>query len=300
MSNTRYLRKRRGRWLVQVAVPSELRDRYGKANVEQYLGTSSEAEAKRLRHAVVAEILASFERAREGGPIRSDELKAQAEIELRRAYDAMAADFLDSHGRLPDLAREVAEDAADLISASRLRTPAGRAGPARHLHPAEFGAAAADIEHQSMRDAMVEQRRTAVDRQVRLFVVGDDFELDPGLAGDPLEEGVAVRGPPAGLGRHRAHAGDPAPVHLCGADFERLQGARHGGLGKAAAGAQALAQADDARECVDDPEPAIDSRSRDQQAAVVGTQVDGGIDRAPGCLARGQTYTAVLSGPAGS
>ncbi len=118
MSNTRYLRKRRGRWLVQVAVPSELRDRYGKANVEQYLGTSSEAEAKRLRHAVVAEILASFERAREGGPIRSDELKAQAEIELRRAYDAMAADFLDSHGRLPDLAREVAEDAADLISAS--------------------------------------------------------------------------------------------------------------------------------------------------------------------------------------
>ncbi len=118
MSNTRYLRKRRGRWLVQVAVPSELRDRYGKANVEQYLGTSSEAEAKRLRHAVVAAILAAFERAREGGPIRSDELKTQAEIELRRAYDAMAADFLDSHGRLPDLAREVAEDAADLISAS--------------------------------------------------------------------------------------------------------------------------------------------------------------------------------------
>jgi len=86
--------------------------------VEQYLGTSSEAEAKRLRHAVVAEILASFERAREGGPIRSDELKAQAEIELRRAYDAMAADFLDSHGRLPDLVREVGEDAADLIGAS--------------------------------------------------------------------------------------------------------------------------------------------------------------------------------------
>ena len=118
MSNTRYLRKRRGRWLVQVAVPSELRDRYGKANVEQYLGTSSEAEAKRLRHAVVAEILASFERAREGGPIRSDELKAQAEIELRRAYDAMAADFLDSHGRLSNLAREVGEDAADLTGAS--------------------------------------------------------------------------------------------------------------------------------------------------------------------------------------
>jgi hypothetical protein len=45
-------------------------------------------------------------------------LKAQAEAELRRAYDALAADFLDAHGRLPQLAEEVAEDAADFISAS--------------------------------------------------------------------------------------------------------------------------------------------------------------------------------------
>ncbi len=66
----------------------------------------------------MADILASFERACEGSPIRSDELNAQAEIELRRAYDALAADFLDSHGRLPDLAREVGEDAANLIGAS--------------------------------------------------------------------------------------------------------------------------------------------------------------------------------------
>jgi hypothetical protein len=50
--------------------------------VEQYLGTSSEAEAKRIRHAVVAEILASFERAREGGPIRSDELKGTSKNDV--------------------------------------------------------------------------------------------------------------------------------------------------------------------------------------------------------------------------
>ena len=118
MSDTQYLRKRRGRYLVQVAVPLDLREQFGKANVETYLRTSSEAEAKRLRHAAVAEILASFDRAREGGPLTAAELQAQAEIELRRAYDALAADFLDAHGRLPDLAREVAEDAADLISAS--------------------------------------------------------------------------------------------------------------------------------------------------------------------------------------
>ncbi len=118
MSDMRYLRKRRGRWLVQVAVPKDLRDRFGKANVECYLGTSSEAEAKRLKHAAVADILASFERASDGGPIRPDELKSQAEAELRRAYDALAADFLNAHGRLPGLAREVAEDASDLIGAS--------------------------------------------------------------------------------------------------------------------------------------------------------------------------------------
>ena len=118
MSDMRYLRKRRGRWLVQVAVPKDLRDRFGKANVERYLGTSSEADAKRLRHAAVADIFASFERASDGGPIRPDELKSQAEAELRRAYDTLAADFLDTHDRLPDLAREVAEDASDLIGAS--------------------------------------------------------------------------------------------------------------------------------------------------------------------------------------
>ena len=114
----KYLRQRRGRWLVQVAVPRDLRDRVGKANVERYLRTSSQPEAKRLRHAAVAEILASFERARAGGPIRPDELKSQAEAELRRAYYTLAADFLDAHGRLPDLAREVTEDANDLIGAS--------------------------------------------------------------------------------------------------------------------------------------------------------------------------------------
>ncbi len=102
----RYLRRRRGRWLVQVAVPEELRSHFGKTNVERYLGTSSETDAKRLRHAVVGEILAAFDRAREGGPSRPEELKAQGEAELRRAYDALAANFLDSYGRLPRLAKE--------------------------------------------------------------------------------------------------------------------------------------------------------------------------------------------------
>ncbi|MEE8204390.1 MAG: DUF6538 domain-containing protein, partial [Alphaproteobacteria bacterium] len=106
----KYLRQRRGRWLVQVAVPKDLRERFGKPNVERYLGTSSLPEAKRLRHAAVAEIFATFERAREGGPLRPEEVKTEAEAELRRAYDALATDFLEAHGKLPELAGMMEED----------------------------------------------------------------------------------------------------------------------------------------------------------------------------------------------
>ncbi len=106
----KYLRQRRGRWLVQVAVPKDLHGLFGKANIEKYLGTSSLPEAKRLRHAAVAEILTTFERAREGGPLKPEEVKVQAEVELRRVYDALAADFLDAHGRLPEFAHMVEGD----------------------------------------------------------------------------------------------------------------------------------------------------------------------------------------------
>ena len=110
-----YLRQRRGRYYVQVAVPKPLQWRFGKT-IETYLGTSEKSVARQKAPAAVAGIFAKFER--DGGPIRLDELKSQAENELRRAYDTLAANFLDSHGKLPDLAREVAEDAADLIGAS--------------------------------------------------------------------------------------------------------------------------------------------------------------------------------------
>ena len=108
--DTKYLRQRRGRWLVQVAVPKDLRERFGQSNVERYLRTSSLSEAKRLRHAAVAEIFAAFERACEGGPLKPEEIKTEAEVELRRAYDALAADFLDAHGRLPEFAHMVEGD----------------------------------------------------------------------------------------------------------------------------------------------------------------------------------------------
>ena len=115
-----------------------------------------------------------------------------------------------------------------------------------------------------------------------------------------MEEILTVRGAPAGFGCDRTHASDPAPVHFYGANIERLQRARHGGLGKAAAAGQALTQADDARKSVNDPKSAIGGRSRDQKTAVIGAQIDCGINPAQVGLARIHLHTPVHAGPAGS
>ncbi len=116
--DTKYLRQRRGRWLVQVAVPRDLRATIGKAVIERYLRTSSLAEAKRRRHAVVAEILEMFDRARDRQSISYDEMDAVAEVELRKAYDHMAGDFLQVRPKLPEWARamEGADYATDTIN----------------------------------------------------------------------------------------------------------------------------------------------------------------------------------------
>ena len=66
-SDNKYLRQRRGQWLVQVAVPKDLRDHFKRRYVERHLSTSSQAEAQRRKHAVVAEIFSKFDRIRETG-----------------------------------------------------------------------------------------------------------------------------------------------------------------------------------------------------------------------------------------
>ena len=65
--DNKYLRQRRGCWLVQVVVPTDLRDHFKRRCIEQYLSTSSQAEAQRRKHAVVAEIFSKFDRVRESG-----------------------------------------------------------------------------------------------------------------------------------------------------------------------------------------------------------------------------------------
>src|SRR3546814_10218679 len=74
---------------------------------------------------------------------------------------------------------------------------------------------------QDVRDVRVDQRRAAADRQRRFFVLRDDLQLDAGLAPDVVQEGLAVRGAPAGFGCHRANMRDAAPADLAGADLQR-------------------------------------------------------------------------------
>ena len=97
-ASSNHLRKRRGRWLVQVAVPSDLRGRVvGKSgitlsNVETYLGTDSKTEAQRLAPEKVAATLAMFDNLRRGSAITSEEIAAEAAVERRRMYDYLERD----------------------------------------------------------------------------------------------------------------------------------------------------------------------------------------------------------------
>src|SRR5690606_13790167 len=93
--------------------------------------------------------------------------------------------------------------------------------------PAELGAAAADVEHQGPARRPVQQRRAAVEGELRLLAAGDDLDLDPGLALHPLDEGIAIDRLAAGLGGDAAGMGDAAPPHLVGAYPERRHGALH-------------------------------------------------------------------------
>lgn len=72
MPDTRYLKQRRGarrsgmRWYVRVTVPSDLQPVLGARIIERSLDTSDVQEAKTRRHAELAKIFESFERARRG------------------------------------------------------------------------------------------------------------------------------------------------------------------------------------------------------------------------------------------
>ena len=86
-----------------------------------------------------------------------------------------------------------------------------------------------------------------------------------------------VGGDAAGFGGDKAGAAHFCAVELGGADFQRLVRACHGGRRQLPRLPHALAQPDDPRERVDNAE-APARRTRQQQAAVVGAEVEGAVD----------------------
>ncbi len=93
VTDTKYLRQRRGRWLVQLAVPKKLQNHFGKAVLEKYLGTADLQVAQKRKHAVIADFHAAIGRARQAKPITQAEMAAAAREELRRAYTAAEREY---------------------------------------------------------------------------------------------------------------------------------------------------------------------------------------------------------------
>jgi hypothetical protein len=71
-----------------------------------------------------------------------------------------------------------------------------------------------------------------------------------------------------------------AAAQLVGTDGERGDGAVHRGFADPAGAVQPFAEAHDARKSVDDDQFAF-LRARDQQTAIIGAKVDGGIAARP-------------------
>ncbi len=92
------------------------------------------------------------------------------------------------------------------------------------------------------------------------------------------QNACAVLGGAADFGRNQPRAPDLARVHLVAADQERIDRARDRRLADAARGGKALAEANDAGEGIDHAE-AVRGRPRDQQAAIVGAEIERRIGR---------------------
>lgn len=118
------LQLRHQTWFVRVPVPRPLQKAIGKRQIVRTLKTSDKAEAMKLRHAAVADILASIKRQSGAAPSVATEALAPAEmrsaLDWRRAWaeiDAGQVDGLDD-GRPPnadprDWARFVANGAIE-------------------------------------------------------------------------------------------------------------------------------------------------------------------------------------------
>ncbi len=144
------------------------------------------------------------------------------------------------------------------------------------LKPHHLGRATADINDNRMTVAWIEERCAAGKRQRRLLAAADNVEPNAGLGLDSGDKLGAIVGATAGFRCDSANAADMAAPHFVGTGLERVDRTVHGRLGQVPAGMDAFAEAHYAGECIDDAE-AVARRTRDEQPAVIGAEIDGGV-----------------------
>jgi hypothetical protein len=174
-------------------------------------------------------------------------------------------------------------------SDDRLRRPAPR-----RLRPGEqhqLGGAAADVEQDDAAGLRVHQRGAAGGGEVGLGLTVDDLELDADPLADNAEELGTVLGGAAGFGSDQPGAGHGPVAHLVPAHAERRNRAGDRGVGQPPGRRDAFAQPDDPGERVDHAK-AVAGWPRDQQAAIVGAEVEGSVGLA---LALGQWTEPALA-----
>ena len=188
---------------------------------------------------------------------------------------------------------------SEVKASDRATTPTGRGhagepgiGGLAAVQPQDLGAATADVDQQGRLGAGLDQGQTSEQRQVRLLLVRQDLELDPGRPAHPGQELGPVERAAAGLGRDAAGLAHAVAGHDPGAHPERRDRARHRPFLEPAACREPFAEAHDPREAVDHLE-AVGMRSRDQQTAVIGPQIEGSQRRHP----RVSPYWTVSIGP---
>ncbi len=234
--------------------------------------------------AALAEGLLQFARAVEGGEHRLDLLDHGPEPGLA-AFGAFGkavgqGDHADGDG----------EPGLDRQPRGMGRAPLGVEPQLGQVDPRQLRGAAADVHHQGRLAIAVEQGHAAGHGQARLFLGGDDGELEPRFGFHPSDEVRAVGGRAAGLGGDAADVRGAALSDPVGADLQGRQRAVHGRGVEPARVGQAIAQPHDAREGFQHPEPPRRRRG-DQQAAIVGAEIKRGV--------RVQVGTAVLVTAAG-
>ena len=147
----------------------------------------------------------------------------------------------------------------------------------REVNPDNLGAASADIEYEQTIARGIEQRRTARNRQPRLVSGSDNIKVKPGFADHPFHKLCAVDGSAAGFRSDSPSAGHAPLGHFIRTDFQGGNRAIHGGGGKFVRFFNPFAQPDNPRESIENFE-AVAIRARDHQAAIIGSQIERGID----------------------